>query len=65
MRLCTRVSKLEKKFTKPNQRVRLVFLNHGETLGSSTYSDNANTPSPEEKIIVVKFVKPSPRNSDN
>ena len=59
MNLSSRVSKLEKKYAKPHQHVRLVFLNPGESLESSTYVDNTNMSSTEEKIIVVRFIEPS------
>ena len=59
MNLWSRVIKLEKKLIKPNQRVRLVFLTPGKSLESSTYLDNSSLSSPEEKIIVVRFIEPN------
>lgn len=59
MSLSSRVSKLEKIYNKPNQHVRLVFLNPGESLETSTCVDNKNISPHNEKIIVIRFTKPS------
>jgi hypothetical protein len=59
MSLSSRLSKLESKLPKPNQSMRLVFLNPGESLESSTHDDKSNLSRLEEKIIVVRFMEPN------
>ena len=65
MSLSSRVDLLVLLYTKPTQHVRLMFLNPGESLESSTCVDNANISSHEEKIIVIRFMKPSEPRSQN